>query len=100
MNITIKEKGTAENFSGVLHIEVPSKDAGSVEWIPEEGHATGIKHITENGIYRASDDGFVGYTGVVVTVQPTQVTGVNPADGQRYTVKRDEFGNLLYLPAE
>ena len=100
MNITIKENGTGENFSGVQHIEVPSKDSGSAEFIPEEGLVTGIKHITANGIYRASDDGFAGYTAVVVAVQPTKVTGVNPSDGQRYTVTRDEFGNLLYLPVE
>lgn len=100
MNITIKKKGTAQNFSGVKHIEVPSQDSGSVEWIPEEGLVTGVRLITQNGIYRASDDGLAGYSGVVVAVQPTKATGANPDDGQRYTVTRDEFGNLLYLPVE
>ena len=99
MNITIKQSGTAKSFSGVQHIEAPSIGSGDVEWIPRDIVNTGIKYITENGTYRASDEGLAGYTAVVVNVSPTQATGVNPADGQRYTVKKDEFGNLLYIPA-
>ena len=100
MNITIKQSGTVKNFDGVHHIEVPSQWSGDNEWVPDSKALTGIKKITENGTYYASDDNLAGYTAVVVFVKPTQVTGTNPADGQQYTVTRDEFGNLLYLPVE
>lgn len=99
MNITIKQKGTAKNFSGVQHINVPSQESGDTEWVPDAKALVKIKQIKANGTYRASDDNVAGYVAVVVNVDITKATGVNPSDGQRYTVTTDSFGNLLYIPA-
>lgn len=98
-NITIKQNGTAENFTGVQHIEIPSMDSGSTEWVPEEGGSNEIKQITENGTYLASSDGVAGWKVVFVNVPPTQITGTDPTDGQNYTYFVDGFGNLIKIPA-
>lgn len=96
-NIMIKKVGTAQNFSGVTHITVPDEQSGDVDFVPLDDYKGGVKIITENGTYAASDDGLAGYTMVRVQVQPTEITGYK--DGQQYTVKKDSNGNLLWIPA-
>ena len=96
-NITIQKKGSAQNYSSVAHIMIPSQDSGDVDFVPLDDYKVGVKSITENGTYTASDDGLEGYTMVRVRVQLTEITGYK--DGQQYKVKKDNNGNLLWIPA-
>ena len=97
-NITIKDDGVAESYEDVSKITTKNIDSGSTDWIPEDDCATGIKYITSNGAFNASEDNLGGYTAVIINVSPTQVTGIDPETGEAVTVTTDNDGNIIYLP--
>jgi len=100
-NIIIKKNGVSQSFADIGYINTDSVDGGGDEWVPEDEYKTGVKLITSNGLYNPQDDGVAGYTAVVVNVPPLeQITGIDPADGKKYTITKDEFGNILKIPVE
>lgn len=98
LNITIKDDGVAENYSGVTKIKVPSMEGGDTEWVPEAESNMKVKKITANGTYMASSDNCKGYMAVMVEVPATQVTGIDKTDGKQYRIQVDSFGNILKIP--
>ena len=66
-NIIIKEGGTNYQFTA-KKLKTDKVGGGSVLWVPEEETVLTEKRITEEGTYRASDDGYYGYSKVVVDV--------------------------------
>jgi len=73
-NIIIKEDGTARSFSNVEKLQTNLIEGGTQNWVPEDEAAAyvdlGEKNITENGTYKAADDGHDGYSEVKVNVVP------------------------------
>lgn len=98
LNITIKEDGSAKNFTGVSKVVIPGISSGDTEWVPEAMANMKVKKITKNGTYLASSDNAAGYAAVFVSVPATEVTGKDPSDGNTYKVMVDGFGNIIKIP--
>lgn len=98
LNITIKEDGTAKNFTGVSTVEVPETAGGANNWVPEGNAKTKVKKITGNGTYLAASDNASGYSAVFIQVPATEVTGKDPSDGKTYKVMVDGLGNIIKIP--
>lgn len=64
-NITIQEGGTAKQLT-VDKLKTNLVGGGACLWVPEDETSLGTKHISENGTYKASDDGYYGYSEVTV----------------------------------
>jgi len=64
-NISIQEGGVAKQLS-VDKLQTDLVGGGSQLWVPEDEVHLTTKHISENGTYRASDDGYYGYSEVTV----------------------------------
>lgn len=65
-NITIQEGGVAKQLT-VDKLKTNLVGGGTCLWVPEDGTQLGTKHISENGTYKASDDGYYGYSEVTVS---------------------------------
>ncbi|MBR0367413.1 MAG: hypothetical protein IJH86_03345 [Clostridia bacterium] len=91
-NITIQEGGVGKQLT-VDKLKTNLVGGGTCLWVPEDDVALGSKRITENGTYRASDDGFYGYSQVTVT--GIGVATGKKQDGKEYTVMTDANGNLV-----
>ena len=65
-NITIQEGGTAKQLSPDK-LKTNLVGGGTCLWVPEDDVQLTTKHISENGTYKASDDGYYGYSEVTVT---------------------------------
>ena len=100
VDITIQQTGVAENYTGTAQIVVPSAEGSDTEWVPQAESQMGVKKITKNGTYFASSDNLKGYLGVFIAVPATQITGMDKTDGKHYTIKVDEFGNILKIPID
>ena len=72
---------------------------GTCLWVPEDETTLGTKIITENGTYKASDDGYYGYSEVTVS-GIGKATGTGP-DGEEHTYGEDGEGGITdtVLPA-
>lgn len=77
-NIVIGEGGTAKQLT-VDKLETNLVGGGTCLWVPEDGTILGTKNITENGTYKASDDGYYGFS--QVTVNGQGIVSGKDADG-------------------
>ena len=93
-NITIQEGGVAKQLTvGKLKTNLAS--SGTCLWVPEDEVQLTTKTITENGTYKASDDGYYGYEQVVVSGVGT-VSGTDPTTGEDVVVTTDpETGEIV-----
>ena len=67
---------------------------GTCDWIPEDTAVLGTKSISDNGTYKAADDGYYGYSQVTVSGVGT-ATGKGP-DGNIHSVTTDpQTGDLI-----
>lgn len=76
-NIIIQEGGIGKQLT-VDKLKTNLVGGGSCLWVPEDDINLGTKHISENGTYNASDDGYTGYSHVSVNVSGSSVTGKDP----------------------
>ena len=88
-NITIQEGGVAKQLS-VDKLKTNLANSGTCLWVPEDEVQLTTKTITENGAYKASDDGYYGYSEVVVNVAGSgMVSGTDPTTGEDVVVTTD-----------
>lgn len=91
-NIMIQEGGVAKQMTADK-LKTNLVGGGSCLWVPEDERRLGTKHITEDGTYRAGDDGLYGYSEVTVSGIGT-ATGTD-SDGDEAVVYPDpETGEL------
>lgn len=86
-NIVINEGGIGKQLT-VDKLRTNLVGGGTCLWVPEDGTSLGTKYITENGTYRASNDGYYGYSEVTVSGIGS-VTGKDPDTGEDVTVTKD-----------
>ena len=94
-NIVIQEGGISKQLTADK-LKTNLVGGGSCLWVPEDTTALVTKHISENGTYRASDDGYYGYSEVTVSGIGA-VTGKDPdgsGDDAQATVD-PETGNIV-----
>lgn len=65
-NIIIQEGGVAKQMTADK-LKTNLVGGGTCLWVPEDGTMLGTKTITENGTYKASEDGYYGYSEVTVS---------------------------------
>ena len=87
-NIIIQEGGVGRQFSADK-LKTALVGGGSCLWVPEDETVLGTKHITENGTYHASDDGYYGYSEVTVDGVGTAVGMDSDGDAAYATVDPD-----------
>lgn len=75
-NITIQEGGVDYQFTAAK-LKTNMVGGGTCLWVLEDEVALGAKSVTENGTYKASNDGKYGYSQVTVNVSGGQGS-VNP----------------------
>jgi len=94
-NITIQEGGIAKQMT-VNKLRTNLVGSGTCLWVPEDAVQLTTKTITENGTYNASNDGYYGYSQVIVSIPDVgKVTGKD-GDGDEAVVHTDpETGNLV-----
>lgn len=71
-NIVIQEGGVGRQFSADK-LKTNLVGGGSCLWVPEDTTQLGTKYIEENGTFKASDDGYYGYSEVTVSGVGTAV---------------------------
>lgn len=93
-NITIQEGGAAKQLTADK-LKTNLVGGGTCLWVPEDETNLGTKYISENGTYKASDDGYYGYSEVTVSGVGS-VTGRDPQTGEETHVTTDpETGELV-----
>lgn len=75
-NIVIQEGGVGKQLT-VDKLKTNIVGGGTCLWVPEDERQLGTKYISENGTYRASADGYYGYSEVTVSGVGT-ATGKDP----------------------
>lgn len=65
-NIVIQEGGVGKQLTADK-LKTNLVGGGTCLWVPEDETRLGTKYISENGTYRASDDGYYGYSEVTVS---------------------------------
>lgn len=97
-NITIQEGGVAKQLTA-NKLKTNLVSGGICLWVPEDEATLGTKIITENGTYKAIDDGYYGYSEVTVSGIGT-ATGTGP-DGEDHSYSEDGEGGVTdtVLPA-
>lgn len=90
-NITIQEGGVAKQLT-VDKLKTDLVGGGTCLWVPEDETTLGTKVITENGTYKASEDGYYGYSEVTVSGIGT-ATGTGP-DGETHSYEEDGEGGV------
>ena len=92
-NIVIQEGGVGKQLTADK-LKTNLVGGGTCLWVPEDETQLGTKYISENGTYKASDDGYYGYSEVTVSGVGT-VTGKD-SDGDDATVTTDpETGEII-----
>ena len=91
-NITIQEGGTGKSMT-VDKLKTNLNGGGTCLWVPEDEVQLTTKYITEDGTYKASDDGYYGYSQVTVS-GIGKVTGMG-SDGNEHSISKDGSGNLV-----
>lgn len=94
-NIVIQEGGVGKNLT-VDKLKTNLVGGGSCLLVPEDGTTLGTKYINANGTYKASDDGYSGYSEVTVS-GVGEVTGKAPdGSGDEATARVDpETGGIV-----
>ena len=85
-NITIQEGGVTKQLT-VDKLKTNLVSSGTCLWVPEDEVQLTTKTITENGTYKAADDGYYGYSEVIVSGQGT-ATGTD-GDGDEAVAYTD-----------
>lgn len=85
-NITIQEGGLAKQLTA-NKLKTNLVGGGTCLWVPEDEISLTTKHITENGTYRASDEGYYGYS--EVTVNGIGIASGKDGDGDDAVVYPD-----------
>ena len=75
-NIIIQEGGVSKQLTADK-LKTNLVGGGTCLWVPEDEMRLGTKHISEDGTYKASDDGYYGYSEVTVSGIGT-ATGKDP----------------------
>lgn len=65
-NIAIYEGNKAARMQGVSLITTDDGNDGRVTWVPQDDRKTGTLHVSENGTYRAEDEGLHSWSKVTV----------------------------------
>ena len=91
-NISIQEGGTAKQLSPDK-LKTNLVGGGTCLWVPEDETQLTTKHISENGTYKASDDGYYGYSEVTVSGIGT-ATGTDN-DGDTAVAHTGSGGQLI-----
>ena len=87
-NITIQEGGVAKQLT-VDKLKTNLTSSGMCLWVPEDEVQLTIKSITENGTYKASDDGYYGYEQVIVNVPGSGTATGTDGDGDEAVAHTD-----------
>lgn len=98
-NIVIQEGGIGKQLT-VDKLKTNLVGGVTCLWVPEDERSLGTKHISENGTYKASDDGYYGYSEVTVS-GVGEVTGKAPdGSGDDATATVDpETGEIVITKA-
>lgn len=97
-SIIIEQSGTPAILMDIAVIRIPEMNTGNTDWVPYDEFPTGEISVTENGTYKASDEGVYAFTKVIVEVSADRVVGKK--DGVTYVVTVDSGGNLVWTPEE
>jgi len=92
-NIVIQEGGIGKQLTADK-LKTNLVGGGSCLWVPEDDTRLGTKYITENGTYKASDDGYYGFSEVTVSGVGT-ATGKDGDGDQAQTTVDPETGDLV-----
>ena len=65
-NIAIYEGGKAARMNGVSRITTDDGNDGKVTWVPQSERQTGTLYVSQNGTYRAEDEGLHSWSKVTV----------------------------------
>lgn len=87
-NLTIKEGGVAKQLT-VDKLKTNLVSGGTCLWVPEDEVQLTTKTITENGIYKASDDGHYGYSKVIVNIANAGTATGTDGDGDEAVAYTD-----------
>lgn len=94
-NIIIQEGGVGKAMTADK-LKTDLQGGGTCLWVPEDETRLTTKYITKNGTYKASDDGYYGYSQVTVSGIGTAI-GIDPTTGEPTIVYPDpETGELDY----
>ena len=117
-NIIIQEGGIGKQMT-VSKLKTDKVGGGTCLWVPEDEVALGTKSISQNGTYKASDDGKYGFSQVTVNVaggggsadnsgQPissggdpdigSSFIGIDPTDGEPYEYTVNSQGEVEKTP--
>lgn len=96
-NPTILEGGIARIFGNIKALFTRQLNSDEkIKWVPESDRQLTTKYITQNGIYRASDDGYYAYSSVTVSVPTDSGASGTGDDGEQHYVAPDpETGELV-----
>lgn len=86
-NISIKEGDVARKFRPVDRLNIITDNAPAM-WKPEDTFRTGTLHVSENGIYIASLNGYAAYDEIDVRVTD-KVGSIDPSDYDYITPDMD-----------
>lgn len=92
-NIVIQEGGQGKQLTADK-LKTNLVGGGTCLWVPEDGTRLGTKHISENGTYRASDDGYYGYEQVTVS-GIGKATGTDGDGDEAVAYPDPETGRLI-----
>lgn len=90
-NIVIQEGGIGKQMT-VDKLKTNLVSGGTCLWVPEDETRLGTKYISENGTYKASNEGLYGYSEVTVSGIGT-ATGTGP-DGEDHSYSEDGEGGV------
>lgn len=91
-NIVIQEGGIGKQLT-VDKLKTNIVGGGTCLWVPEDSTQLGTKYISENGTYRASTDGYYGFSEVTVSGVGT-ATGKDEDGDDAQTTVDPETGDL------
>lgn len=87
-NITIQEGGVAKQLT-VDKLKTNLVSSGTCLWVPEDEVPLTTKTITENGTYKASDDGYYGFSEVTVNIANAGTATGTDGDGDEAVAYTD-----------
>ena len=95
-NIIIQEGGIGKQLT-VDKLKTNLVGSGTCLWVPEDEVQLGTKTITENGTYKASNDGYYGYEQVVVNVANVGTVTGTDGDGDEAVAYTDPTTGELVI---
>lgn len=95
-NISIQENGVSKTLNTISRVVTNGLRHGSVNWVPEDEVTLGIITISENGEYKASDEGYYAFSETTVYASG-KATGIDPDTGEWETVMTDDDGMLIEM---